>query len=69
MNTDCLKCNTPMKMPDLKRSASVSGSIYRARIIITEYICHICKHHNDLKRRKGWKEYYAEKQVNKEERP
>jgi cbb3-type cytochrome oxidase cytochrome c subunit len=52
-DTSCRQCHALMprapQAPDRDRFA--------AAVVLTEYRCDECGHWNDLKRRKGWKEY------------
>lgn len=55
MNLACTKCKAPMPPPPTMR-----GPLAGARFMTTAYRCAKCDHWNDLKKRKGFKEYERE---------
>ena len=55
MKTDCSKCGS--LIPVVTKGSHDQGVMGRVKFIMTGYVCKTCGKSNDLKRRKGFKEW------------
>ena len=62
MNTDCSKCGAAEQPLSRAKGSSPMVALFNSAFITTAYRCLQCGHWNNLKRRKGFKEWKASQQ-------